>query len=133
MNLLELILWAFRWSTLLVSICYESINNSVSIFHTRLLLTSSFLSSFSLTVFKKFFHTQKKKSSTNLNHKEKKTRGSNYRLKYCDFPRSNYVGDKSSGPIVRAIVRTPSQSIKIFANCCRIFKVSVSYCVTCIC
>ena len=36
------------------------------------LTCSSFLSSFSLTVFIKFFLTQKLKSSTNLNHKDGK-------------------------------------------------------------
>ena len=45
-------------------------------FILNLFLTcSSFLSSFSLTVFIKFFLIQKSKSSTNLNHKEGKQEG----------------------------------------------------------
>ena len=35
---LNKILWAFWWSTLLVSICYGRINKSVSIFHTQFVL-----------------------------------------------------------------------------------------------
>ena len=56
-------------------ICVESINNSVSISINQfnLFLTcSSFVSSFSLTVFIKFFLIQKSKPSTNLNRKEGK-------------------------------------------------------------
>ena len=45
---------------------------------------SSLISSVSLTVFIKCFFIQKSKS-TNLNHKRRKTRGSNYQLKYYDF------------------------------------------------
>ena len=35
---LNRILWAFRWKTLSISICCESINNSVSLFHTQFVL-----------------------------------------------------------------------------------------------
>ena len=71
---LNRIAWALRWQTLSVSICCESINKSVSLFDTQFILdfVLLFLSSFSLTVFIKFFLIQKSKSSTNLNHKEGK-------------------------------------------------------------
>ena len=55
------------------SICWESINNFFLLFHVQFVLTcSSFLSSFSPTVFIKFFLTQKSKSSVNLDLKEVK-------------------------------------------------------------
>ena len=108
-----------------VCICWESINNSVSLFHTQFVLgLFFFFSSFSLIVFIKFFLIQKSKSSTNLNHKEWKQEGAtiDYSTTISDswaksmsrviylgtiflgrsfpwghfFPRGNYVDDKSS-------------------------------------
>ena len=54
---------------MLISICYESINNSVLIFDTQVVLDLFFFfRQYNLTVFIKFFLIQ----STNLNHKEGK-------------------------------------------------------------
>ena len=103
---------------MLVSICYETINNSVSIFHTQFVLDLFlFFKQFqSHCVCKAFFRT-KSKPSSNLNHKEgkqeeattnKSTTISGSWVKNKSrviYPWNSFLGEREEGSFSRAIMK----------------------------
>ena len=99
-----------------VSFCYESINKSLSLFYTQFVLDLFFLfKQFqSHCVYKIFSYT---KIKVYFKPQIRKTRGSNYHLKYCNFwflrknilsviyPWDNFpAGQFSSRPFVRGAI-----------------------------